>query len=170
MHDLGNHHDALTIYHWVRQHGSKYGKPSCVEDEHAPEGWEFVGSGCARSVWLSPEGVAYKVGHNDWSERQQRGEVNNLTRAWEIGAPEGCRFPKFDSYDVPDGDDVETVVAVEFIPGDLLIDYTTQNWNERDLLYERLQICETRLRLADLHDENAVVDADGLLVPVDFGC
>ena len=170
MHGLGNYHDAQTIYQWVRSHGSKYGRPSCCEDRSAPDGWEYVGAGCARSVWLSPEGVAYKVGHNDWAERQQRGEIDNLTTAWELGAPEGVRFPKFDSFDIDIEDGQETVVVIELIVGDRLYDYAAKSHDERDRLYDRLALCETRLKLVDLHDENALVDEDGLLVPVDFGC
>lgn len=163
MHSIGNEHDAQTIYYWVRGHENRYGKPSCVEQESAPYGWEFVGSGSFRSVWLSPEGVVYKVEHGYEYDYQSEEEINNLKRVWERGAPQGCRLPKFDKYIVDD----RFVVAMELIKGVLLYEY---GGPEREELYGILSDVENDLSLNDMHDENALVDEDGYLVPVDFGC
>lgn len=164
MHNIGNFHDAQTILMWVRSHPEKYGRPECVRGGVAPEGWEYVSSGSFRSVWLSPEGVTYKVTHSGggYVTRQQEGEIDNLKEAWSKGTPDGCRLPRFDRFDVEE----EVVVAMEMIHGPLLGDY---EGDDRDDLYDRLRDCEVRFRLSDLHDENALVDEDGLLVPVDFG-
>lgn len=162
MHGIGNEWEAEHIYLWVSRDRRKYARPRCAEQELAPEGWEYVASGSFRSVWRSPTGVAYKVEHNrsEYSH-QSAEEIENLKKAWEKGAPEGCRLPKFDEFRV----DGEVIVAVEYIDGPTLHEYE----GPEDDLYERLDQCEFRFALSDLHDENVVVDADGLLVPVDLG-
>lgn len=169
---IGNSRDAETILRWVRSFDSRYGMPECVETEQAPEGWEFVGHGSFRSVWKSPEGVAYKVNHNEW-DCQSEAEGRNLACAWREGALEGCRLPRFDLFVIDINDDTEYVIAIELIHGTLLYHYSYGNFGRevsRDELYERLGACEALYGLGDLHDENVVVEADtGLLVPVDFG-
>jgi len=163
MHSIGNDHDAHTILYWVRSHPKEYGRPSCVTRGEAPEGWEYVGRGSFRSVWRSPEGVAYKVGHYE-DDYQSSEEVHKLTEAWEVGAPEGCRLPKFTPY-YPDDD---IVVAVELIKGETLYEYGESSGPFGDY-YDLLNDIEDRFRLSDMHDENVMVDEDGYLVPVDFG-
>ena len=163
MHSIGNEHDAQTILFWVRSHPKEYGRPSCINTRSAPEGWEFVGRGSFRSVWRSPEGVAYKVGHYE-DDYQSCEEIGKLKIAWEKGAPEGCRLPKFSAY-YPDGD---VVVAVELIEGETLYEYGESSGPYGDY-YDLLSDIESRFELGDMHDENAIVDKDGLLVPVDFG-
>jgi RIO-like serine/threonine protein kinase len=163
MHSIGNEHDAQTILFWVRSHPKEYGRPSCVTRQQAPEGWEYVGRGSFRSVWRSPEGVAYKVGHYE-DDYQSSEEVSKLKYAWEQEVPEGCRLPKFSAY-YPDND---IVVAVELIEGETLYEYGESSGPFGDY-YDLLQDIEDRFRLSDMHDENAIVDRDGYLVPVDFG-
>ncbi|HEY6021294.1 MAG TPA: hypothetical protein VIY48_15735 [Candidatus Paceibacterota bacterium] len=165
MHDIGNYHDAQTILQWVRGHGAEFGKPSCVEQEVAPLGWEFIATGSARSVWRSPEGIAYKVAHTARRDYQNTDEVDHLKEAWSKGAPEGCRLPKFSSFDVYD----ELVVVMEAINGPRLYDYVNEHGNDGEDYYDRMGLCETRFGLIDMHDENVVIDENGLLVPVDFG-
>lgn len=163
MHSIGNEHDAQTILFWVRSHPKEYGRPSCVTRGQAPEGWEYIGKGSFRSVWRSPEGVAYKVDHADdpW-DTQSETEVNNLGQAWSRGPLEGCRLPKFQHYVVDD----EYVVAIEAITGVTLYEYEGPG---RGKLYSLLNEIEDAYRIGDMHDENAIVDRDGYLVPVDFG-
>ena len=139
MHGIGNVHDAQTIYSWVAESRREYDKPLCAEHKEAPLGWEYVGSGSFRSVWRSPEGVAYKVEHNDGDSCQSGDEIENLNLAWGKGAPEGCRLPKFDEFRV----DGEVVVAIELIEGKTLYEYEGP---EKYDLYERLSQCEMRFR------------------------
>lgn len=162
MHNIGNEHDAQTILHWVRSHSSQYGVPYCVEQESAPYQWEFVGHGSFRSVWLSPEGVAYKVDHSSgrWNGQCQE-EIENLKAAWEKGTIDGTRLPKFTEYDL--GDDI--VVAIELIKGSTLSKYSGDS---RDY-YSLMREVERYYRLRDIHTENVMVDEEGLLVPIDFG-
>lgn len=166
MHSIGNERDAQTILSWVRSHSGEYGVPSCVESNEAPEGWKYVGMGSFRSVWCSPEGVAYKVEHSTtgWSY-QSAHEVGNLKFAWEKDMPYGCRLPRFEEFLVDD----ETVVAMELIKGVRLYDYGKTDGPFGDY-YDMMELIERRLRLTDMHDENVMVDEDGYLVPVDFGC
>ena len=166
MHGIGNYHDAQTILQWVRESGEgEYGRPSCVEDEEAPLGWEYIGKGSARSVWRSPEGVAYKVAHAAEQAYQNGNEVEYLKDAWRKKAPKGCRLPRFSGFDVND----EVIVAMESINGHRLYDYVYELGNDRGDYYDRMIRCEMRFGLIDLHDENVMIDAGGILVPVDFG-
>jgi len=164
MHSIGNEHDAQTILYWVRSHPKQYGRPTCVTQGDAPEGWEFVGRGSFRSVWKSPEGVAYKVGHYE-DDYQSAEEIHNLRRAWGKEAPEGCRLPRFSAY-YPDDD---IVVAVELIDGEMLYNHGEKESPFGFNYYDMLANLEDRYGLGDLHDENVIVDKDGYLVPVDFG-
>lgn len=165
MHSIGNFHDAQTILHWVRSHPSRYGRPTCVTEESAPEGWSYLGRGSFRSVWLSPEGVAYKVGHEGYRENQCSDEIANLRSAWADprSVPDGCRLPRFEGFDV-DGD---LVVAIEKISGMVLDEY---HGEEQSKYYKLMRTVEKVFRLWDMHSENCMVeDGTGYLVPVDFG-
>lgn len=162
MHGIGNEHDAQTILFWVRSHDAKYGKPSCVIHEEAPLGWTYLGSGSFRSVWLSPEGVAYKVNHMSSYDSQSGDEIENLERLWKSGTLPGCRLPKFSSFTV----DREPVVAVERVHGVTLREYEGDDW---DMFYDIMNNLSNKLRLFDVHDENVMVDRDGILVLVDLG-
>lgn len=167
MHNIGNAHDARTILEWVRDHDTEDSwRPSCVEDRKAPEGWEYVGAGSARSVWRSPEGVGYKVSHR-LGYGQCAGEIRKLKEVWEKGAIPGVGLPLFSSFTL----DEEIVVAIELIDGVRLIDYHTQTSNdEAEKYYILMHKVETTYSLWDMHDENCVVEkSTGNLVPVDFG-
>lgn len=159
MHNIGNERDAQTILHWVRDHDSEYDVPSCVEQGSAPYQWEYVDHGSYRSVWLSPEGVAYKVDHDNRDGQCER-EVRLLKEAWTKKAIKGSRLPRFSEYGFGD----EVVVAIELIRGSLLSKCTGEGHYFR--LLERV---ERYYNLCDLHNDNVIVDEDGLLVPIDFG-
>lgn len=165
MHSIGDLNDALTILHWVRESETVCGLPDVVEDGIAPEGWEYIDRGSFRSVWLSPEGVAYKVDHvaDRWSGQCQN-EVRLLGEAWTKGTIEGCRLPKFSEYKISDD---ETVVAIELIRGELLGSYYGSPTYRK--YCGLMQDLERWYRLDDMHDSNVMIDEDGLLVPIDFG-
>lgn len=171
MHGIGNDHDAQTILFWVRSHGrNDWGTPRCVARQEAPLGWEFLGTGSYRSVWLSPEGVAYKVGHTARDD-QSGPEVDKLTEVWENTdrLPAQCRVPRFERYDV----DGELVIAVEHIKGQTLAAARDTQSVDRELFRffaEALHVIENRFNLWDMHTENAMVDSEtGDLVVVDLG-
>ena len=79
---VGNARDAEFIHEWVRSHMSDWCRPSDDAQENPPEGWEYLGSGSFRSVWRSPDGVAYKVQH-----RPNSMQSNNVTYTVEQGSP-----------------------------------------------------------------------------------
>lgn len=162
MHSIGNEQDATFILSWVRSFEYEYGRPICVVDRKAPRGWNFLGNGISRSVWRSPGGVAYKVEHRSGGQSEQ--EVRKMEELWDKGLPEGCRLPKFQAY-YPDD---EVVVAVEVIEGETLYHHGEREGPFGDY-YELLWRLETTLGLWDMHDDNAMVDQDGYLVPVDLG-
>lgn len=164
MHGIGNEQDAQTILRWVRDSEDRYGMPTRAMKGEAPEGWEYVGRGSYRSVWLSPDGVAYKVDHDRSWSCQSETEAMNLKIAWEKGVPEGCRLPRFDRFEI--GNDF--IVAMELIRGDLLYDHHTEV-GPFGSYHTLLRKIERKFRLCDMHDRNAIVDEDGYLVPVDFG-
>jgi hypothetical protein len=163
MHSIGSERDAQTILEWVSSHRERYDAPTCTYSETAPEGWKYLGKGSFRSVWLSPEGVAYKVSHSveGWCSQQEE-ELVNLTRAWGRAPLDGCRLPQFHGYEVSG----EIVVAIEAINGVRLWDYKGA---DRGALYDLMDAIEKEYRLIDMHDENVMVDESGYLVPVDFG-
>ena len=166
MHGIGNEHDAQTIAYWVRSFPLKYSRPTCTLNGEAPEGWQYIGSGSHRSVWLSPEGVAYKVSHDEDYQYQSSEEIHKLGEAWKRGPLEGCRLPQFERYVVGDDD---LVVAIERVRGVMLYEYGERESPTGIDYYDLLSDIEERYRLSDMHDENALVDEDGYLVPVDFG-
>lgn len=165
MHGIGNKTDAEIIYSWVLGLREERNWPDYAKDGAAPDGWKYIASGSFRSVWLSPEGVAYKVEHDERGgySRQSANEIENLKIAWERGVPEGCRLPRFDDFRLKG----EVVVAIEYITGDTLYRYSGPK--DTGDLYGLMHKFEKELRLCDMHDENVIVDADGLLVPVDLG-
>lgn len=167
MHGIGNVSDATLIRTWVRDSPkrSKWGRPDCVHKGYAPEGWKYLGSGSFRSVWLSPEGVAYKVLHTPEDyDNQQRGELDCLARAWEIELPARCRVPKYQPY-VFEG---EIITAVERINGKTLDDsYGEDDYDEFATIKS---IASRRLGLQDMHGDNCMVDENTReLVLVDLG-
>lgn len=165
MHGIGNEKDAQLILNWVRSSPDLYGRPEVVEEGLAPEGWRFIGSGSFRSVWCSPEGVAYKVEHDDgYGSCQSEQEVVNLEKSWEKGAPKGCRLPKFSEFIVDD----TYIIAMELIKGITLHEYGKSDGPFGDY-YDLMNVIENRFRLTDMHNENVMVDEDGYLVPVDLG-
>lgn len=153
MESIGKEEEAETILTHVREIGLEY---------LIPEGWERLGTGSYRSVWLSPSGVAYKVAHQRSYNTHQEVEVDALRRISGMEPPEGCRLPEFGVFRFED----ETVVAMEAIKGVTLYDY---RGDDRDRFWELLDDIRRAFKVCDMHDENAMVDQDGILVPVDFG-
>lgn len=162
MHAIGNETDARTILAWVRDR-STYGEWDRSETA-APEGWKYLGRGSFRSVWVSPEGVAYKVNHSK-CDSQSAAELENLRKGWLKKTPKGCRIPRFSPYRV----DGELIIAVEKIKGQTLhAKYGYPGWLDHHR--EEYRSLERTYRIFDMHEENVMVDDDGLLVLVDFGC
>ena len=166
MSTIGNYEDARFILEYVRVSPTWEGKPLVAANGDAPFGWGYVGSGSFRSVWRSPEGVAYKVQHrlDGWQGNGE--EYQNLQSAVGCDLPDDVRLPEADLYEIDVKGGTEHVIAMELIHGDLLDYYDGDNCQA---LHDTLRRCESILGLGDLHGENAVVDDSGVLVIVDFG-
>ena len=165
MHGIGNEQDAQKILSWVRSYPTRYSRPECVNNEEAPDGWEFLGSGSFRSVWLSPEGVAYKVNHRDDYDEQGEGEVSNLREAWKRQPPEGCRLPEFNHFLIGG----EVIVAIEAIDGVTVEEHLRGEREPDRSMHKLMRDCESMYKLCDVHTENAMIDSNGFLVVVDWG-
>lgn len=166
MDKIGNAVDAQLILDWTRAGAYRFGRSDRVRDGEAPEGWEYIDAGSFRSVWVSPEGVAYKVTHDPGHTAPNENEWCSLKAAWTSKLPMGVRLPRAFLFDLEWEGRAECVVAMERIEGPLLYDY---EGDRRGEYYASLSACETLLDLWDLHDENAVVDiVSGDIVIVDF--
>lgn len=167
MDPVGTLEEAQLILDWVEDGGEGiYNRPEVVEANHAPEGWKYLGSGSFRSVWRSPSGVAYKVMHGQgYGSNGNQEEYENLREAWKKAheLPCGVRLPKGFLYSPGD----KTVMAMEVVKGKTLGDYYGHG---RDEFYTLLGICGDKLRLWDMHGDNAMVSEDDhRLVLVDLG-
>ncbi len=171
---IGNAEDALFIRDWYREEASKHKWGYDYFSKAAPEGWRLLGEGCYRTVFASPDGVAYKVEQSprdpddddyegcqsNWSEHE------NLERLrLECEMPPGSRLPRHELYDLDD----EAVIAMELVTGRELDNYSHNDgpgmgyWSLRRVLMDRMGI-------QDLHGANIMVDEKTEeLVPVDLG-
>lgn len=151
---LGNETDARFIRDWYLHKG-------CYLD--APKGWTRLGSGCYRTAFLSPDGVVYKVQQNyAYSYQTNKGEVEVIRRYWLRKLPRGCRFPRYQFFEL----DGKGVTAMERLPK-LLKDFSRYEENSPWTLLDRLQ--EALVDVYDLHGANIGVDEVGMLVPIDMG-
>jgi len=161
---IGNRGYAMYIREWVREEqrvqGYSYDAP-----RYAPSGWKYLGQGCYRAAYLSPDGVAYKVQHYSNSGQTNIAEYR---RWWalrlEHRMPEGSRLPALSFFKVDSERD--GVTAMEHFE-------KTLNRYSGDDYYrysDTLHVVSRRLRLWDMHHGNAAVDEkNGLIVPIDLG-
>jgi len=163
---IGNEVDARFIRDWYRE---MTGNAYSDAPRRTPEGWEYVSSGCYRSVYLHVKsGVVYKIEREPGYSGGQtnRGEFNNLRQFRFKRLPKGCRFPRWMFFDFGDGDDI---IAMEYFTH-LLNRYS--RYNEQGFKHwENLRKIQNVLRgLWDLHGANLAVDqTTEELVPIDLG-
>lgn len=163
MHNIGKLEEAEFILRHLRSRPTQWGRPDILYTLNGrPEGWKYINKGCDRSAWLSPSGVVYKVEHRSTYSSQNESEASRLKEVWKRPPIEGCRFPKFDIFTVGD----EIVIAMEMIDGPRLADYKGPDYDDLHCLMYDL---EDKYGLCDVHDENVLVDEDGILVLVDLG-
>jgi hypothetical protein len=162
---IGNRGDASYIREWVRD--EQYASDNTYTcPEWAPEGWKFLGRGCYRAAYLSPDGVVYKVQHAtglyqgqcNWAEYKR---YNFLRFSHKM--PEGARFPLIQCFRFSGGDDVNAMDHV----GPALSRYSGGDYRTYSNCYKRVA---RLLGLWDSHDGNAAVDEKNkLVVPIDLG-
>lgn len=160
---LGNEQDARLIRDFVLADKKRArGRMGC------PDGWQFLGSGSFRSVWLSPEGVCYKVEHEYYPYSSDNAAEYRNWRNWTRNCmlPEGTRIPELTYYEL----DGKPVIAMERVNGETFFNAKSFIPEEeiarfRDLMYE----LEEELGSSDIHDENVMVDYSTMeLVIVDL--
>ncbi len=166
---LGNSQDAKFITEWAR--GCPDGSNRRFYGGPMPEGWKFIGYGSFRSVYLSPEGVAYKVqqyySQYSWDNV---GEYQNWQRIHrECEFPEGVRLPDLTLYE----NGGKPVVAMEYVRGMTLADFNRSCQGDEQDKYRRYRglmvECGYGFNLLDMHEENVMVDEEsGDLVVIDI--
>lgn len=161
---IGNRGYAMYIREWVRIEQDKTAWGDMPK--HAPEGWQYIGSGCFRSAYLSPDKVVYKVQQTPGLQSGQA-NIQEYKKWWDIRLqhkmPKGSRLPIMCFFEFDGHDDVN---AMEYI-GKTLNRYGGLDYDEYATTLRRVS---TRLRLWDMHHGNAAVDEKNkLIVPIDLG-
>lgn len=161
---IGNRGHAMHIREWVRaeQENEPYGDLP----RSGPDGWQFIGSGCYRAAYLSPDNVVYKVQRTPglWSGQANIAEYQKwwaLRLSYRM--PEGARFPVMSCFTFEGNDDVN---AMDYV-GKTLNRYDGENYYKYSAT---LRVVSQTLGLWDMHHGNAAVDEkNGLIVPIDLG-
>lgn len=167
MYAVGTEEEAGFILYWHLM--AKNSSTDYWDYPELPEGWERLGSGCYRVAYLSPSGVVYKVqGHydKDGDQRWQSNfsEVRNLRRHQLKRFPKGCRLPRWNSFEFPDG---KIVVAMEKF--DRLL--SSLSWREREATREAMsRMLNVVDGIHDTHNANIAYDEKtNEVVIIDWG-
>lgn len=161
---IGNRGYAMYIREWVRaeQENEPYGDLP----RSGPDGWQFIGSGCYRAAYLSPDSVIYKIQHTPglWSGQAN---IYEYQKWWALRLshrmPEGSRLPIMTCFEFEGHDDVN---AMEYV-GKTLNRYGGEDYYKHA---DCLRAVSRQLGLWDMHHGNAAVDEkNGLIVPIDLG-
>jgi hypothetical protein len=170
---IGNAEDAEFIRDWYREEASRQEWGYNFHSGAAPEGWRLLGEGCYRTVFASPDGVAYKVemqpseGSEDYEGCQSNwSEHENLRRLYlECKMPKGARLPRHTLY-VLEG---EAVMAMELVTGSTLSHYSRHR-SPGEGYWSLRRVIQDRTGIEDMHGGNIMVDENtNELVPVDLG-
>ena len=154
MFAIGTEEEAGFILYY---HLQAQASTNSWEYPEPPEGWTRLGSGCYRVAYLAPSGVVYKVqgrydkdGDRRWQSNFS--EVQNLRRHHLKRLPKGCRIPRWNSFEFPEG---KIVVAMEKF--DRLVRSLT--WQEREDTREaRVRMLDAVDGIYDTHDANLAYD------------
>lgn len=161
---IGNRGYAMYIRDWARseQETEEWrGLP-----RRAPAGWKYLGSGCFRGAYLSPDRVVYKIQMHPGRWVGQT-NIEEYRRWWNLRlsyrAPEGVRWPLVNCFQFEGGDDIN---AMDYV-GRTLHQY---NGPDRNKYVAAARSCAWNLGLSDMHHGNLAVDeVRKLLVPIDLG-
>lgn len=162
---IGNRGYAMYIRDWVRDEQKSRGIEGYYSPRCAPADWKYLGQGCFRAAYVSPDGVVYKVQHDGcYGGQSNTSEYRKYNRLRiEHRMPEGARFPVLSNWEVGGPD---TVNAMEYV-GKTLNVYSGDDYYKYS---DCLRAVSRRLRLWDMHHGNAAVDeVNKLIVPIDLG-
>lgn len=163
---IGNRGYAMYIREWVRDTQRSDNLGTYSTPRRAPEGWQYLGQGCYRGAYLSPDSVVYKVqiypgrysGQPNIDEYQRWWRLRLLFR--EV---EGMRWPLMNCFEFEGGDDINAMDHV----GQTLSQY---DGVDRQHYVSAAQRCGWSLGLSDMHHGNLAVDEKRkLIVPIDLG-
>lgn len=134
------------------------------EGDNMPNGWEFLGSGVDRTVYLGPDTVVYKIAHEYRTSRPNLAEYEACTNL-AGSAPYGYGVPKAALYDV----EGVQVLAMEFL-GDDNYELTAEQANIACAFYQNsdthggnMRRVEDVIYMIDLgHYNSNYNDSDGL--------
>lgn len=163
MPTIGNVDDAQFILDWCKENGTgRFNK--------LPDGWARLGSGISRTVYLSPDGVAYKVGDAYANEADHM--LSEVFRRKPI--PKGWDIPVAHYFEELTVNDTElTVLAMEYVKGfhrPPCDDVYYKGCQHTDCVDVDRQIAHKAFSLSDFHEGNYVIrDSDGAKVIIDFG-
>lgn len=162
---IGNRGYATFIRDWVREEQARPNRYSYECPADAPSGWKYLGQGCYRAAYLSPDGVVYKVqADGRYSGQSNIGEAKkyNLIRLTHR-IPAGARLPLLRNFVIEGAD---TVNAMDFV-GPTLSRY---DGPDRQKHIATTSTIAWELRIGDMHHGNVAVDEElGLVVPIDLG-
>ena len=137
--------------------------------ETLPEGWTFLGEGCYRYAFLSPEGCVYKVSHYSEEDTYTENETEwrnfvGMNDAIVKHSNGKCRLAEssyFATYDV---------IAMEYVPmakPAMKADdkgFSSNYINGAEDIY----VSFTRVGLFDQGESNIWFDENGILVMIDY--
>jgi hypothetical protein len=163
---IGNAKDAELIHYWhhdIREDG---------EWETAPEGWEYLGEGCYRTAYLSPDGVVYKVQQTEgYSWQSNNGEWEQWKRLFlNCRMPKHTRLPWMYFHALTGRGDLGVIATERFnrsLGSCSRYDYKQKG----DLDYwSLLEEVRYATGLGDLFGDNLMIDEENkMLVPTDLG-
>lgn len=136
-----------------------------------PNGWTLIGKGCYRTVFLAPDGFAYKVCHDTEDDAFTENEeeyYNFVLRADDVIRLSNGKARLAPSFYYSDFD----IIAMEFVPmsrpamvhpkdNRFGMDFVD---NETDILC----LAFTNNELFDLSPRNLWYDANGILTMIDY--
>lgn len=163
---IGNRGYAMYIREWAREKQRADNLGSYQLPREAPDGWKYIGQGCYRAAYLSPDGVIYKIqvtpgrfcGQSNADEHKRWWQLRIKHR--EI---EGMRWPLMNLFRFEEGDDIN---AMDYV-GPTLSSYYGPDYRKYVELRTR---CAWHLGLSDSHNGNFAIDEKlALLVPIDLG-
>lgn len=163
---IGNRGYAMYIREWAREEQRAKNLGSYALPREAPAGWKYIGQGCYRAAYLSPDRVIYKIQITPgrWCGQSNAEEYK---RWWELRLRyrelDGMRWPLVNLFEFGENDDVN---AMDYV-GKTLSAY---DGPDRQDYVTTAQRCAWHLSLSDMHHGNLAVDEQRkLLVPIDLG-
>lgn len=163
---IGNRGYAMYIREWVRDTQRAEGLGNWSTPRWAPDGWQYLGQGCYRGAYLSPDKVVYKIQVHPGRFSGQP-NFDEYRRWWKLRLRfremDGMRWPLMNCFEFEGGDDINAMDHV----GKTLSQY---DGPDRQHYVTAAQTFSWHVSLSDMHHGNLAVDEERkLIVPIDLG-